>query len=86
MTSTHVPTGPKGARAQTKVKVMGADVARQVLALGLADRIELQLASMLLHSGARLFESLDTANLKFTLRSPAEVTTVAHLTLDVSRA
>ena len=69
-----------------EVKVMGAEVARQVLALGLADRIELQLSPVLLHDGARLFEGLEAANLTLTLRSPVAATSVAHLTYDVTRA
>jgi dihydrofolate reductase len=70
---------------QREVKVMGAEVARQVLALGLADRIELQLSPLLLHEGARLFDGLDKTGLRFTLRGPVVATSVAHLTLDVIR-
>jgi dihydrofolate reductase len=76
----------KAAAGEREVKVMGAEVARQVLALGLADRIELQLAPMLLHNGARLFDGLEAANLAFRLRGPIAATSVAHLTYDVGRA
>jgi dihydrofolate reductase len=72
--------------ADREVKVMGAEVARQVLALGLADRIELQLSPLLLHDGARLFEGLQAANLKLTLRGPLAATSVVHLTFDVTRS
>jgi len=70
---------------QREVKVMGAEVARQVLTLGLADRIELQLSPVLLHGGARLFDSLEKADLKLTLHGPVVATSVAHLTFDVHR-
>jgi dihydrofolate reductase len=92
-TFTFVTDGVASAIAQAKavaggkeVKVMGAEVARQVLALGLADRIELQVAPMLLHGGARLFDDLEGQNLVFTPRAPATVTTVTHLTYDVRKA
>jgi len=75
----------KAVAGDREVKIMGAEVARQVLALGLADRLELQLAPLLLHGGARLFDGLDTANLEFVLRPPAEATTVVHLSYDVRR-
>jgi len=48
-------------------------------------QLELQLAPILLHDGARLFDGLDAANLEFTLRPPAETTTVVHLSYDVRR-
>jgi dihydrofolate reductase len=73
----------KKVAGQREVKVMGAEVARQVLALGLADRIELQLSPLLLHGGERLFEGLEKAALTFTLRGPVAATSVAHLTFDV---
>ena len=76
----------KAAAGDKDIKVMGAEVAREVLVLGLADRIELQLSPMLLHGGERLFDGLAAANLKFTLRGPVEATTVAHLTYDVRQA
>jgi dihydrofolate reductase len=92
-TFTFVTDGVASAVEQAKavaggkeVKVMGAEVARQVLALGRADRIELQVAPLLLHGGARLFDGLETANLLFTPRGPAQVTSVTHLTYDVRRA
>jgi dihydrofolate reductase len=69
-----------------EVKVMGAEVARQVLALGLADRIELQLSPVLLHGGERLFDGLEETDLRFTLRGPVVVTSVAHLTFDAGHA
>lgn len=71
---------------EREVKVMGAEVARQVLALGLADRIQLQLSPLLLHGGARLFDGLEGTGLRLTLRGPAVATSVAHLTFDVQRA
>jgi dihydrofolate reductase len=90
-TFTFVTSGVADAVSQAKaiagdeeIKVMGAEVAREVLALGLADRIELQLAPMLLHGGARLFDGLEDANLKFILREPVGATSVVHLTYDVS--
>jgi hypothetical protein len=52
----------------------------------LADRIELQLSPLLLHDGARLFEGLEAANLKLTLRGPIATTSVVHLTYDVTRS
>jgi dihydrofolate reductase len=91
-TFSFVTAGVADAVAQAKavagdreVKVMGAETARQVLALGLADRIELQLAPLLLHAGARLFDGLEAANPGFALRGPVTATTVAHLTYDVRR-
>jgi dihydrofolate reductase len=92
-TFNFVTAGVADAVAQAKavaggkeVKVMGAETARQVLALGLADRIELQLSPILLQGGARLFDGIEAANLQFTLRGPVEATTVAHLTYDVRSA
>ena len=78
--------GAKNVAGQREVKVMGAEVARHVLALGLVDRIELQLSPLLLHGGARLFDGLEKADLKLTLRGPVVATSVAHLTFDVARA
>src|SRR5690606_34266818 len=74
-TFTFVTEGIEKAVAQAKaaagskdVVVMGADIARQVLVLGLADRIELQLTPILLHGGERLFDGLADARLVFTPR------------------
>lgn len=68
------------------VAVMGGETARQVLALGLADRIELQLTPILLHGGAKLFDGLATANLVFTPRGTPVTTSTTHLTYDVRKA
>ena len=75
----------KTVAGQREVKVMGAEVAREVLALGLANRIELQLTPLLLHGGARLFDGLEQTDLKLYLRSPVVATSVAHLTFDIGR-
>lgn len=76
----------KSAAGGKDVVVMGAETARQVLALGLADRIELQLTPILLHGGARLFDGLETANLVITPRGTPVTTTTTHLSYDVRRA
>jgi hypothetical protein len=47
--------------------------------------LQLQLAPLLLHAGARLFDGLEAANPGFALRGPVTATTVAHLTYDVRR-
>jgi dihydrofolate reductase len=65
-----------------EVIVMGGETARQVLALGLADRLELQLAPILLHAGVKLFDGLAEANLVFIPRGAPVTTTVTHLTYD----
>jgi dihydrofolate reductase len=65
------------------VLIMGGETARQTLALGLVDRLELQLAPLLLHGGAKLFDGLADANLVFTTRGTPVNTTVTHLTYDV---
>lgn len=64
---------------------MGAETARQALALGLADRLELQLVPVLLHGGAKLFDDLAEARLAFTPCGTAR-TTITHLSYDVRRA
>lgn len=74
-----------GAAGGKDVIVMGAETARQVLALGLADRLELQLVPILLHGGATLFDDLAEARLVFTPRG-ATTTTVTHLSYAVRRA
>lgn len=76
----------KAAAGQKDVVVMGAEAARQVLALGLADRIELQLTPILLHDGARLFDGLETSGLVFVPRGMPVTTTTTHLSYDVRRA
>lgn len=68
------------------IVVMGAQTARQLLALGRVDRIELQLTPILLHDGARLFDGLETAGLVFMPRGVPVTTTTTHLTYDVRRA
>jgi dihydrofolate reductase len=67
------------------VIVMGGETARQVLALGLADRLELQLSPILLRGGAKLFDLPESANLVFTQRE-AHTTSVIHVTYDVLKA
>jgi dihydrofolate reductase len=74
------------AAASKDVIVMGGETARQVLALGLADRVELQLAPILLHGGARLFDVPQSTNLVFVQRGEARTTSVTHLSYDVRRA
>jgi hypothetical protein len=56
-----------------------------VLALGLVDRIELQLTPILLHGGAKLFDGLENANLVFTPRGTPVTTATTHLTYDARR-
>jgi dihydrofolate reductase len=92
-TFTFVIDGVESALAQAKaaaddkdVVVMGGDTARQVLALGLADRVELQLTPILLHGGARLFDGLETADLVFTPSGTPVTTSTTHLSYDVRRA
>lgn len=76
----------KAAAGSKDVIVMGAETARQVLALGLADRLELQLVPILLHGGAPLFDDLAEANLALAPRGTPASTTVTHLSYDVRRA
>lgn len=76
----------KAAAGSKDVLVMGGETARQLLALGLVDRIELQLTPILLHGGAKLFDGLEKANLRFTPRGTPVTTSTTHLTYDVSRA
>jgi dihydrofolate reductase len=57
----------------------GADAARQYLAAGLVDEMQLSLVPILLGSGERLFEGLDPA-LGFEQVSAVEAPGVAHLT------
>jgi dihydrofolate reductase len=57
----------------------GADAARQYLAAGLVDEMQLSLVPILLGSGERLFESLDPA-LGFEQVSAVEAPGVTHLT------
>ena len=68
------------------VVVMGAETARQLLGLGLVDRIELQLTPILLHGGATLFDGLEKTNLVFTPRGTPVTTSTTHLSYDVRRA
>jgi dihydrofolate reductase len=75
----------KAAAGAKDVIAMGAETARQVLALGLADRLELQLAPILLRGGAKLFDVPETANLVFIPRE-AHTTSVTHLSYEVRRA
>jgi dihydrofolate reductase len=92
-TFTFVTDGIESALAQAKavaggkdVVVMGGETARQLLALGLVDRIELQLTPILLHDGAKLFDGLERANLLFTPRGAPVTTSTTHLSYNVRRA
>jgi dihydrofolate reductase len=75
----------KAAAGDKEVVVMGGETARQVLALGLVDRIELQLTPILLHGGSKLFDGLEKANLVFTPRGTPVTTSTTHLTYDVRK-
>jgi dihydrofolate reductase len=75
----------KNTAGSRKVKGNGCQIARQVLALRLADRIELRLSPVLLYGGARLFNGLSEAGLRPTLLGQVVSTSVVHLTFGVAR-
>jgi dihydrofolate reductase len=74
----------KQAAGEKNVILMGAEVARQALAAGLVDRVDLQLVPMLLGGGERIFDGLGT-ELRFRQRGPAVTTSVTHLSYDVRK-
>jgi dihydrofolate reductase len=76
----------KEAAGKKDVIVMGGETARQLLALGLVDRVELQLTPILLHGGARLFDGLEKASLAFTPRGTPVTTSTTHLSYEVRPA
>jgi dihydrofolate reductase len=70
------------AAGDKNVIVMGAETSRQALTSGLVDRLDLQLAPLLLGGGERILDGLGT-NLRFRQRGPAVTTSVTHLSYDV---
>jgi dihydrofolate reductase len=63
----------------------GADVARQYLAAGLIDELQLNVVPVLLGGGARLFEGLDAAELRLEPTKVVEAPGVAHLRYRVEK-
>jgi dihydrofolate reductase len=57
----------------------GADVINQYLAAGLLDELELHLVPMLLDDGARLFDKVDIAEIRFEQVRVVEAPGVTHL-------
>jgi dihydrofolate reductase len=57
----------------------GADVARQYLAAGLIDEVEISLVPLLLGDGARLFDSLGDADLRLEQVRAVEAPGVTHI-------
>ena len=76
----------KAAAVGRDVIVMGGETAREVLALGVADRLELQVVPILLHGGAALFDGLSDAGLAFVPSGVPVTTSVTHVTYDVRNA
>jgi dihydrofolate reductase len=64
----------------------GADVARQYLAAGLVDELQLNVAPVLLGAGARLFEGGAGAGLNLESTLVVETPDVTHLRYGVSRS
>ena len=76
----------KGAAAEKDVALGGgADVARQYLAAGLVDELQLNVAPVLLGSGARLFEGGAGAGLELEPTLVVETPDVTHLRYRVSQ-
>lgn len=67
------------------IVVMGADVARQYAAAGLADEIVIQLVPVLLGAGARLFEHLTDEAIELDQIAAVESPSVTHLRYAVTK-
>jgi dihydrofolate reductase len=59
--------------------VGGADIIRQCLDGGLVQEARLNLIPILLGSGTRMFEGVDTSNLHFAIAGVTEADGVVHL-------
>lgn len=92
-TFTFVSDGIESALAQAREAAAGrdisigggADVARQYLAAGLIDELQLNVPPVLLGGGTRLFEDGAGAGLKLEPTQVVETPDVTHLRYDVSR-
>jgi dihydrofolate reductase len=73
----------KAAAGDRDVVVMGADIARQVIAAGLADELALSIAPKLLGSGARLFP--DGSPHELTRTRVVQSSMATHIWFTVSR-
>ncbi|MEO3771715.1 dihydrofolate reductase family protein [Micromonospora sp. B9E7] len=69
-------TAAAGAR---DVRLMGAAVGQQFLAVGLVDEIRVQIAPVLLGAGSRLFEHLGNAHIELERLATADSPHVTHL-------
>jgi dihydrofolate reductase len=73
----------KAAAGDKTVAVSGSTIVQQCLNAGLLDEIQIELASMLLGQGIRLFDHLDTAPIELERSQVVEGRGVTHLTFRV---
>jgi dihydrofolate reductase len=69
----------KAAAGDKDVSLMGASIAQQCLRAGLLDEIQIHLAPVLLGSGVRLFDHLDTQNIELEKIRVVDSPGVTHL-------
>jgi dihydrofolate reductase len=67
------------------IVVMGADIARQYLAAGLADAIVIPLVPVLLGAGTRLFDQLNDGTIELEQTSAVQSPSVTHLRYAIRR-
>ncbi|WP_353643141.1 dihydrofolate reductase family protein [Mesorhizobium sp. WSM2239] len=67
------------------IVVMGADIARQYLAAGLADEIVIQLVPVLLGAGTRLFDRLNDGTIELEQTGAVQSPSVTHLRYAIRR-
>jgi dihydrofolate reductase len=87
---TFVNDGIESALAQARaaagdkdVTVMGAETAQQVLKAGLADRMHITLAPVLLGGGTRLFDDIGDQPIALTRTRAVETSAATHLWFDI---
>ena len=74
----------KGAAGAKEVIVMGAEAAQQILRAGLADALQIQVVSVLLAGGTRLFDKIGDAHIELVrTRVVAASPDVTHLEFNV---
>ena len=67
------------------IEVMGADTARQVIAAGLLDELQINLVPVLLGRGVRMFPELGGEQVELDGSGVVESSAVTHLRYRVSR-
>lgn len=75
----------KSAADGKDIIVMGANVAQQLMKQGFADEIHIQLVSVLLGNGIRLFEHLGTAPIELTIGRVVNSPNIIHLKFEIAK-